>query len=200
MRRLGALTVACTLGANRAAPPPRPTRLRVTWQSRAYEPARITVLAGRTVRRSGDSLNHNASRRERRLRLGLRCPRRKLLVQVHQNRGTTPNNRLIHKFMKGSVDVFSLVLTWTRATCPRRKAGRRRRGSRTRRNSFRHAHKVGGGEPARTVKRGPTGASPSVPRQNARRRPRQPSAKQQAPSLSRSFHDSPSRTRRMLSA
>ena len=86
MRRLGGADRRVRARGGRPAPPPRPTRRRVTWRSRARLRARAHHdPAGTTVTwRNGDALEPHGDVRGRRVRLGLPRAGRQLLVHVRQ--------------------------------------------------------------------------------------------------------------------
>ena len=93
-----------------AAAADAPTR-DVAIPGKAYEPARITVLAGTTVTwRNGDSLNHTVTAESDAFDSGYVAPGGSFSF-TFAKQGHYAYHCLIHKFMKGSVDVFSLVLT-----------------------------------------------------------------------------------------
>ena len=156
--RRGALIVGCALAVigGTAAAADAPTR-DVAIPGKAYDPARITVLAGTTVTwRNGDSLNHTVSADNDAFDSGYLAPGGSFSY-TFAKQGHYAYNCLIHKFMKGSVDVFSLVLTGPERPVLAGKqvvvAGLAPAGTATVTLT-----KLGGGEPARTVKARPDGS------------------------------------------
>jgi plastocyanin len=156
--RRGALIVGCALAVigGTAAAADAPTR-DVAIPGKAYEPARITVLVGTTVTwRNGDSLNHTVSADNDAFDSGYLAPGGSFSY-TFARQGHYAYNCLIHKFMKGSVDVFSLVLTGPERPVLAGKqvvvAGLAPAGTATVTLT-----KIGGEEPARTVKARPDGS------------------------------------------
>jgi hypothetical protein len=124
---------------------------------KAYEPARITVLAGTTVTwRNGDSLNHTVTAEGDAFDSGYVAPGGSFSF-TFATQGHYAYHCLIHKFMKGSVDVFGLVLTGPESPVLAGKqvvvAGLAPAGT-----VSVTLTKVGGGEPPRTVKTRPDGS------------------------------------------
>ena len=158
MRRLGALTVAClvAVAGGTAAAADAPTR-DVAIPGKAYEPARITVLSGTTVTwRNGDSLNHTISAENDAFDSGYVAPGGSYSF-TFAKQGHYAYHCLIHKFMKGSVDVFSLVLTGPERAI---RAGRQVvvAGLAPAGTATVTLTKLGGSEPARTVNARPDGS------------------------------------------
>jgi plastocyanin len=87
-----------------------PTR-DVSIPGKLFEPARITVLAGTTVSwHNGDASNHTVTSEGDAFDSGYLAPGGSFSY-TFAKQGHYAYECLIHKFMKGSVDVFSLVLT-----------------------------------------------------------------------------------------
>ena len=157
MRWLAALSVACILaGAGTVAAADAPTR-DVAIPGKAFEPAHITVLAGTTVTwRNGDSLNHTVTAESDAFDSGYLAPGGSFSY-AFTKQGHYAYHCLIHKFMKGTVDVFSLVLTGPESPVVAGKqivvAGLAPAGT-----ASVTLAKIGGGEPARTVHARPDGS------------------------------------------
>ena len=111
---------------------------------------------------------------------------------------------LIHKFMKGTVDVFSLVLTGPEE--PVAPAGRSSSRASRRPGPQRDARRVGGGEPRRTVKARPDGSftvrfrgdrarAPTAPRRARPRARSSRSGSSRASRVTRTGDDGPRRDR-----
>jgi plastocyanin len=102
---LGVLAASSTAGAADA-----PTR-DVSIPGKLFEPARITVLLGTTVTwRNQDASNHTVTSDGDTFDSGYLAPGGSFSY-TFAKQGHYAYECLIHKFMKGSVDVFSLVLT-----------------------------------------------------------------------------------------
>jgi len=133
-----------------------PTR-EVAIPGKAYEPARITVLAGTTVTwRNGDSLNHTVTAEGDAFDSGYVAPGGSYSF-TFAKQGHFAYHCLIHKFMKGSVDVFGLVLTGPESAVLAGKqvvvAGLAPAGT-----ASVTLTRVGAGQPALTVKARPDGS------------------------------------------
>jgi len=110
-RRLSALVVAGSLLAvGAAAAADAPTR-DIAIPAKAYEPAHVIVLLGTTVTwRNSDSLNHTVTADTDAFDSGY-VSSGASFSYTFTRQGHYAYHCLIHKFMKGTVDVFSLVLT-----------------------------------------------------------------------------------------
>ncbi len=83
----------------------------VSIPGKLFEPARITVLLGTTVTwRNGDASNHTVTSEGDTFDSGYLAPGGSFSY-TFAKQGHYAYECLIHKFMKGTVDVFSLVLT-----------------------------------------------------------------------------------------
>jgi len=106
---VSALGLAAALGATATAAE-APTR-DVTMPGKAYDPPHITVLTGTTVTwRNGDSGNHTVTADADAFDSGYLAPGGSFSF-TFAKQGHYAYHCVIHKFMKGTVDVFSLVLT-----------------------------------------------------------------------------------------
>ena len=156
-RRLGIAVAAFALasagGATAADAPSRD----ISIPGKAYEPARATVLLGTTVTwRNGDSLNHTVTADGDAFDSGYLAGGSSFSF-TFARQGHYAYHCLIHRFMKGSIDVFALVLTGPESPVP---VGRQvvvaglapaGTGSVT-------LVRVGGGETPRTVQARPDGS------------------------------------------
>ena len=150
---LGALAL---LGATTAAGADAPAR-DVTMPGKLYAPAHISILAGTVVTwRNGDSINHTVTADGDAFDSGYVAPGGSFSFAFARS-GHYLYHCLIHKFMKGVVDVFSLVLTGpenpVRAGRPVVVAGLAPAGTPTVTLA-----RLGAGEPPRTVKARPDGS------------------------------------------
>jgi len=104
---LGLVAAAPGTGASGAEPPTRD----VTMPGKAYDPPHMTVLTGTTVTwRNGDSGNHTVTADGDAFDSGYVAPGGSFSF-TFAKQGHYAYHCVIHKFMKGTVDVFSLVLT-----------------------------------------------------------------------------------------
>jgi plastocyanin len=145
------LAAAGTAGAADA-----PTR-DVSIPGKLFEPARITILLGTTVTwRNGDASNHTVTSEGDTFDSGYLAPGGSFSY-TFAKQGHYAYECLIHKFMKGTVDVFSLVLTGPENPVLVGRqvvvAGLAPAGTASVTLS-----RVGGGEAARTVKARPDGS------------------------------------------
>jgi plastocyanin len=110
MRLAIPVVVLCLLGAAAAAAADAPTR-DVTMPGKAFDPPHITVLTGTAVTwRNGDSGNHTVTADNDAFDSGYVAPGGSYSFTFAKE-GHYAYHCVIHKFMKGTVDVFSLVLT-----------------------------------------------------------------------------------------
>ena len=133
-----------------------PTR-DVSIPGKLFEPAKITILVGTTVTwRNGDASNHTVTAEADTFDSGYLAPGGSFSY-TFAKQGHYAYECLIHKFMKGTVDVFSLVLTGPENPVPVGRqvvvAGLAPAGTEAVTLS-----RVGGGEPPRTVKARPDGS------------------------------------------
>jgi plastocyanin len=111
-RRLSALVpaVAALVLATGAASADAPTRT-ITIPGKFYEPAQISVLVGTTVSwKNDDSINHTATADDDAFASGYLPPGGSFSF-TFAKQGRYAFHCTIHKFMKGEVDVFGLVLS-----------------------------------------------------------------------------------------
>ena len=107
MALAGAAALAAAATASAADAPTRD----VAMPGKLYEPAHITILAGTAVTwRNGDSSNHTVTADADAFDSGYVAPGGSFSF-TFAKQGHYAYHCLIHKFMKGTVDVFSLVLT-----------------------------------------------------------------------------------------
>jgi plastocyanin len=145
------LAAAGTAGAADA-----PTR-DVSIPGKLFEPARITILLGTTVTwRNGDASNHTVTSEGDTFDSGYLAPGGSFSY-TFAKQGHYAYECLIHKFMKGTVDVFSLVLTGPEHPVLIGRqvvvAGLAPAGT-----GAVTLSRLGGGEPPRTVKARPDGS------------------------------------------
>ena len=110
-RRSSLVVALCVLAAaGTAGAADAPTR-DVSIPGKLFEPARITILLGTTVTwRNGDASNHTVTSEGDTFDSGYLAPGGSFSY-TFAKQGHYAYECLIHKFMKGTVDVFSLVLT-----------------------------------------------------------------------------------------
>jgi plastocyanin len=102
--------LAALLAAAGASAADAPTR-DVTMPGKAFDPPHITVLTGTVVTwRNGDSGNHTVTADGDAFDSGYIAPGASFSFTFSKE-GHYAYHCLIHRFMKGTVDVFSLVLT-----------------------------------------------------------------------------------------
>jgi plastocyanin len=157
VKRIVVLVGAFALLAVAAAAAEAPTR-DISMPGKLYEPARVTVLVGTTVTwRNGDSGNHTVTADGDAFDSGYLAAGGSFSFTFGRP-GHYAYHCLIHRFMKGVVDVFSLVLTG-----PENPVGAGRMivvaGLAPPGTTTVTLTRVGGaGEPARTVKARPDGS------------------------------------------
>lgn len=104
---LAALAVASGVSASRADAPTR----TVTMPGKAYDPSHLDVLVGTTVTwKNEDSVNHTVTADGDAFSSGYVPPGGSFTFTFAQQ-GRYAFHCTIHKFMRGEVDVFGLVLT-----------------------------------------------------------------------------------------
>jgi plastocyanin len=110
--RLVVASLVCALGAAAAASAAdAPATRDVAMPGKLYDPAHITVLTGTTVTwRNGDSTNHTVTADGDAFDSGYVGPGGSFSF-TFAKQGRYTYHCVIHKFMKGEVDVFSLVLS-----------------------------------------------------------------------------------------
>jgi plastocyanin len=156
-RCLWLVLASCVLAAaGTAGAADAPTR-DVSIPGKLFEPARITILLGTTVTwRNGDASNHTVTSEGDTFDSGYLAPGGSFSY-TFAKQGHYAYECLIHKFMKGTVDVFSLVLTGPENPVLVGRqvvvAGLAPAGTASVTLS-----RVGGGEAARTVKARPDGS------------------------------------------
>jgi plastocyanin len=107
---LGVVAAPVVAASAFAADAPAPTR-DVTMPGKVFEPARITVLTGTTVTwRNGDATNHTVTADGDAFDSGYVGPGGSFSY-TFAKQGHYAYHCQIHKFMKGEVDVYALVLT-----------------------------------------------------------------------------------------
>ena len=128
MRRLGAfaLGVAALLVSGAVGVAADAPVRTVVMPGKAYEPDHLDVLVGTTVTwRNDDSINHTVTADEDAFSSGYMPPGGSFSF-TFTKQGRYAFHCIIHKFMKGEVAVFGLVLRG-RGPCPLRPAGGLRR-------------------------------------------------------------------------
>jgi plastocyanin len=110
-RRLAVAAAACALGATATgSAADAPTR-EVTMPGKAYAPSHITVLTGTTVTwRNADATNHTVTADGGAFDSGYVGPGGSFST-TFATQGHFAYHCTIHRFMKGVVDVYTLVLT-----------------------------------------------------------------------------------------
>jgi len=157
VRRSSLVVALCLLAAAGAAgAADAPTR-DVSIPGKLFEPARITILLGTTVTwRNGDASNHTVTSKGDTFDSGYLAPGGSFSY-TFAKQGHYAYECLIHKFMKGTVDVFSLVLTGPEHPVLVGRqvvvAGLAPAGT-----GAVTLSRVGGGEPPRTVRARPDGS------------------------------------------
>jgi plastocyanin len=110
-RRLALLAAAGALAAAAAASAADAPTRDVGMPGKLFDPAHITVLTGTTVTwRNGDSINHTVTADGDAFDSGYVAPGGSFSTTFARE-GHYAYHCQIHKFMKGTVDVYSLVLT-----------------------------------------------------------------------------------------
>jgi plastocyanin len=156
-RRRSIAAALCALAAaGTATAADAPTR-DVSIPGKVFEPKRITVLVGTTVTwRNSDSSNHTVTAEDDTFDSGYLAPGGSFSY-AFAKQGHYAYECLIHKFMKGAVDVFSLVLTGPESPVPVGRqvvvAGLAPAGT-----GEVTLSRVGGNEPARIAKARPDGS------------------------------------------
>ena len=154
--RLLAVALCVLAAAGAAGAADAPTR-DVSIPGKLFDPAKITILVGTTVSwHNGDASNHTVTSDGDTFDSGYLAPGGSFSY-TFAKQGHYAYECLIHKFMKGSVDVFSLVLTGPENPVVVGRqvvvAGLAPAGT-----DAVTLSKLGGGEPPRTVKARPDGS------------------------------------------
>jgi plastocyanin len=157
MPRRSVVVALCALAAAGSASAADAPSRDVSIPGKLFEPARITVLLGTTVTwRNGDASNHTVTSEADTFDSGYLAPGGSFSY-TFAKQGHYAYECLIHKFMKGTVDVFSLVLTGPENPVPVGRqvvvAGLAPAGT-----AAVTLSRVGGGEPPRTVRARPDGS------------------------------------------
>jgi plastocyanin len=108
---VAALSSALLLAAAAPAADPSPPARDVTMPGKVFSPSRLGILAGTTVTwRNGDSTNHTVTADGNAFDSGFVVPGGSYSF-AFERPGHYAYHCTIHRFMKGSVDVFALVLS-----------------------------------------------------------------------------------------
>jgi len=109
--RFVGMAVACAVGAAAVAQAAETPTREITMPGKLFEPSHVAVLVGTTVTwRNGDSTNHTVTSDGDAFDSGYVAAGGSFSY-AFQTPGRFAYHCAIHRFMKGEVDVFSLVLT-----------------------------------------------------------------------------------------